>query len=254
MAFTKTLKPLFRLSESDVARLTPPAGERIVYAKTTGIFQKDSSGVESAVGGGGASAQDFIDASWDKKFFSDAGFLPSTKIFEYTGTPPALSGTPSGSFTREPGALRAGGAAIGYYDLGAAKSKILIVLGQISKFSSNHLSIGLTGTAPTGVDPTNSYSLWNDGGGVGIWKKIGAGSYVRLDSGNLGYSSGFDQYGAALYYDDATDTLTSFVRFAGAWHQATTTTNNENTTLRYFYFQSAAANQRWCAPIVCYAQ
>lgn len=252
MTIAKALKSLLRMVQSNTARQNPDSGERLLYPKSDGWYDRDSAGVETKLGGGGASAQDFIDGMWNKKFFSDAGYLPANKIFEYTGTPPAFAGTPSGSFTREAGAARAGGSAIAYYDMGASKSELLIVVGCVSRVSGNILNIGITDTAPAGLDPTNSYSFWDDGSGFRLWRKIGAGAYTVIDGGNLGYSAA-DFCGLALYYKDSTNDLRTFFNFGTGWHQNNVATDSNLTTMRYIYFQAGAANQRWITPFVCYA-
>jgi hypothetical protein len=195
--------------------------------------------------------QDLIDLLWGKKFFSDESFLPSTKIFEYIGTPPAFAGTAgSASWTRDPGCVRPSTSGIGWYDLGAAKSKILIVVGNLLKLS-NDIAVILSSSAPSGLDP-DGYGMWNNTNGPSIRKRSG-GVYTRLDTGT-GFSNTDYRCGYALYYDDSTDTLKVFLRTGSQWFLAQSATDSTFTTMRYVSFQAAAANQRWVTPYVCYAQ
>lgn len=192
------------------------------------------------------------DILWGKKFFSDEGFLPSTKQFEYLDKPPAFAGTVgTPTWTIEDGAVRPSAASgLAYYDLGSAKSKILIVIGNMVKFSSN-IAVILSSSAPGSINP-DGFSMFNDTAGLDIYKCV-SGTYTRLDTStglaNVDYLSGY-----ALYYDDSTDTLKMFVRMAGQWFLAQSATSTQFTTMRYISFRSYAANQRWVTPYVCYAQ
>jgi hypothetical protein len=196
-------------------------------------------------------SQDAIDILWGKKFFQDEGFLPSTKKFEYLGTPPAFAGTAgSATWTRDPGAMKPSASGIGWYDLGSAYSQILIVCGNILGLG-NDFAVCLTSSAPTGVNP-DGYSMWKDGNGPDIWRRSG-GVWTRIDSStglsNIDYQSGF-----ALYYDDSTNVLKMFLRMGGQWFLTGSGTDSTFTTMRYVSFQAQAANTRWATPFVCYAQ
>jgi len=199
------------------------------------------------VAGDSALPADLVDILWGKKFFRDEGFLPSTKMFEYVGTPTAFAGTAgSATWTRDPGAYRASASGIGWYDLGAAKSKILFIAGNMAWIGA---AIILTSSAPTGVDP-DGYSVWKDSNGPGIWKK--SGSYSRLDS-----STGLPlitSTGMAFYYDDATNTLKLFIRMNGQWFLAQSATDSTFTTFRYVSLQSQGASGRFATPFACYAE
>jgi hypothetical protein len=195
-------------------------------------------------------SQDVVDLLWGKKFFSDEGFLPSTKMFEYIGTPPAFSGTAgSATWTRESGGVRPSGIGIGWYDLGVAKSKILIVIGSMIKFTGN-IAVVLTSSAPTGIDP-DGYSMFNDTSGPGIWKRV-SGVWTRIDSAS-GFSVADILSGYALYYDDATNAFKLFIRQGSQWLMTGSGTDSTYSTMRYISFQSSGANQRWVTPFVCYA-
>lgn len=195
--------------------------------------------------------QEVIDLLWGKAFFEEEGFLPSTKIFEYLGTPTAFAGTAGlASWTGDPGAWKPNNSGIGWYDLGSAMSKILIVVGNLIKFTSN-IAVHLTPNVPTGLDP-DGFSMWNNANGPCIQKRV-SGVYTRLDSalglGDVDYRSGY-----ALYYDDSTGDLKVFMRTATGWFLTQRATSSDFTTLRYVAFQAAASGQRWVLPFVCYAQ
>ena len=214
----------------------------------------------SDVNGGIAGVQ--IEVARMKQFFANAGLLPANEMFTYINTPPAFAGTPAGVIARENGCNRVTtGTALGYYDLGALKSKILIMIGGYQKISGAQpiLLAGLASSAPAGVDPNNTYSLWNDSTGFSIYRKTGggAGTYTGLTVGStvgLTSASVLDASGAALYYDDATNQLKCYIRLGGDWFLVGETTDSNLTTFRYIYFQGAAANQRWRAPLICYAE
>jgi hypothetical protein len=200
---------------------------------------------------GSVSVQDVIDVLWGNRFFLDEGILPSNKMFEYIGTPPAFAGTAgSATWTREPGAARPNSSGIAWYDMGNAYSKILIVVGNMLKLSNN-IAVMLTSSAPTGLDP-DGYSMWNDTNGPAIYKRAG-GIYTRLDSGT-GFSNTDYRCGYALYYDDDANIFRMYLRFGGQWMLAQTAEDSTYTTFRYIALQAAAANQRWVTPFVCYAR
>lgn len=199
------------------------------------------------------STQEKIDLLWGKSFFEDYGFLPSTKMFEYVGTPTAFAGTAgSASWTADPGAWRPNNTGIGWYDLGSAKSKILVVVGNMIRFNSVSM-VHLTSSVPTGLDP-DGFSMRNHTSssiGPSIYQRV-SGVDTRLDSStNFGND---DRMGFALYYDDTTNDLKLFLRQAGDWHLSQVGTSTAFTTLRYVAFQAGAANQRWVTPFVCYAE
>lgn len=204
---------------------------------------------------GAFTSQEKIDLLWGKKFFEDEGFLPSTKMFEYVGTPPAFSGTAgTGTWTREAGAARASTAnAIAWYDLGASKSKILFVLGCILKKGTDIFSVILAPNQPTAEDP-DGFLMINWSSGPAIYKNV-SGVGTRLDS-STGFTNVDYMCGYALYYDDATDVLKMFLRFGqGQWFLAQSATSTQFTTLRYMCIQAGtAADQRFITPFVCYAQ
>lgn len=195
-------------------------------------------------------SQESIDLLWGKKFFSDEGFLPSTKMFEYVGMPPAFAGTAgAASWTRDPGAMKPSASGIGWYDLGAAKSEILIVASTFVKLAGT-IAVILTPNVPTGLDP-EGFSMWNTTVGPSIYKRV-VTTYTRIDTstgfGNVDYRCGF-----ALYYKDSTDTLKLFLRMGGQWFLAGSGTSTSFTTLRYVAFQTSAVNLRFATPFVCYA-
>jgi len=241
-------------AKGDILAATGAASPVRVPVGTDGQILKADSTQSAGVGWVTSSIlsnQDVIDLLWGKKFFSDEGVLPSTKILEYLGTPPALAGTAgTATWTREPGTFHPNGSGIGWYDLGAAKSKILIVVGNLIKLSGS-IGVILTASAPTGVDP-DGYGVWNDTNGPCIERHSG-GVYTRLDAAtglsNIDYRCGF-----ALYYDDGTDTLRMYVRMGSQWFLAGSATDSTFTTLRYVCLQAAVVDQRFVTPIVCYAQ
>jgi len=212
----------------------------------------DGTGGYSVPPGTTFTTQDQIDLLWGKKFFSDEGFLTSmSKIVEHVGTPGAFTATPVASWTLEPGLARSSVSGMAYYDLGAAKSKILIVCGNFIKNASNPMAIGISGSAPAGLDP-DGYYIWTDTSTVAIWKHNT--TYTNLAT--LAPSTNADTFaGYALYYDDAANVLKAFLRFGSQWFLAATKTSETTfTTLRYFFFQSSSSNSRFITPFVCYAQ
>lgn len=213
-----------------------------------------STGLAWADPGLSFSSQDVIDLLWGKKFFSDEGFLPSTKMFEYLGTPPAFAGTAGfGAWTRDPGVMKASGGAIGWYDLGAAKSKILVVVGNFVHLS-NHQYCYLTPAVPTGVNP-NGYGMAYDWANGPTIIKFVAGAWSRLDVSTGIGPTNWVYPGYAFYFDGGTNKLVLFMRTCGGqWVQAQTATDASYTTLRYVSLQTNAANQRFATPFVCYAQ
>lgn len=189
-----------------------------------------------------------VDMLWGKKFFEDEGFLPSTKIFEYLGTPPAFAGTAgSATWNREPGAARPDNTGIAWYDIGASKSKILIVVGNMARLgSSSFMAVHLTPSAPSGVDP-DGYSMRVEN----LYQRSG-GAYTLIGSSGL-YTVDC-VFGQALYFDNATHKLRLFVRTGGQWFQATDAVDLTFQSLRYVALQSGLAHQRFATPFVCYAE
>jgi len=193
-------------------------------------------------------SQVLIEALWGKKFFEDEGYLPSTKQFEYVGTPPAFAGTAgSATWTRDPGCMRPNNSGIGWYDLGAAKSKILVVIGCVAGLG-NQLAITLSSSAPTGIDP-NGYHAWNSVD-PHIWKRTP--SWTDLTP--TGSTLDADNQGFAFYYDDSGDALKIFVRQGSQWFLAQSATDSTFTTMRYVGLETYGANSRFGTPFVCYAQ
>jgi hypothetical protein len=243
-------------TKGDLIAATAPSTPARVGVGTNGQFltadSVDSKGVKwSTLSTITPTAQNIIDQLWGKLFFSEAGFLPSTKMFEHVGTPPAFTGTAgSATWNRDPGAFRPSNTGIGWYDLGSAKSKILVVVCTMIKFSAD-IAVHLTPSVPTGLNP-DGFSMWNNSNGPCIQKRQ-SGAYTRLDDpselSNIDYRSGY-----ALYYDDSTDLLKLFMRVGGQWMLGQSAFSNAFTTLRYVAFQAGAANQRWVTPFVCYAQ
>lgn len=215
-------------------------------AESTGVKWMDATTIEP---------QTVTDVLWGKKFFSDNGFLPATKIFEHLGTPPVFDGTAgSATWTRDPGAMKPNNSGIGWYDLGAAKSKILLVVGNVWRLgSSNGFNLHLTPSAPTGLDP-DGYSFRIYFSWYQILKCVSA-TYTSL-ADSAGYSSADLMCGMALYYSDPEDAIRAFLRVGGQWWQVAWARTNAVAygTLRYVAFQAAAANQRFATPFVCYAQ
>lgn len=195
--------------------------------------------------------QDTTDLLWGKKFFSDAGFLPANKIFEYVGTPPGFAGTSgTGVFNSSAGSWWAlnNSDVIGWYDLGAAKSKILVVVRSVI---NTGFSIHLTSSAPTGLNPAG-YSVNGTGvDGPSIHRYIS--SYTRLDAGT-GFWNDDYRCGYAFYYDDSTNALKVFLNFGGQWFLAQSATDSTYTTMRYVSLKSYSTGVRFATPFVCYAE
>lgn len=220
------------------------ANGRFVVADTSqasGIQWADLSTVKPQVG---------IDLQWGKKFFSDNGFLPSTKMFEYVGTPPVFTGTAgAATWTRDPGAMRPNNTGIGWYDLGSDKTRILFVAGNVWRLGVSGSYMHLTQTAPIGIDP-DGYSIAS---GDLIYLHAG-GAYTEL--ARSGLTLGVEwMSGYAMYFDAGQDSIRMFVRIGTQWFQISYAcmTANQFNAFRYLAFQSNAANQRFATPFVCYA-
>lgn len=200
-------------------------------------------------------SQGLKDALWNKRFFSSEGLLPGKRIFEHFGTPPALAGSAGASFTLESGVARSstGSAGIGWYDIGTAMSKVLFVVGSVVA-GANEAGLTLTPDAP--IDSTApGYKASFNAVGQSIWVCPEEGSgYTRIDS-----STGFGIYefqtGMAIYLDAATASVMYFLRLrCGQWMLAQSATNSRFVKARYLGLFTGASNQRFCTPIICYAE
>lgn len=107
-------------------------------------------------GGGGLSAED---ASWPKQFFSDASRLPGTqKVVAFTGVVPTFSGVQSGSWTYERGTVYSSNQGLGYYDLGASFSKVLVWVSGMEPSIQQAIMIG--NQQPAGLIPNAYAEIW----------------------------------------------------------------------------------------------
>lgn len=191
--------------------------------------------------------QDRLDLMWGKKFFEDEGLLPTTKVCEILGTPPAFLMTyTTNQWSYVQGAYRVGAQQGGLVlDLGKRRSKILFVIGSVHAVVNEYTHLYFTESYPT--------SMFWDGffapieGAGAIYKAVN-GVNTRLDT-----STGIAdtaQAGWAFYYDGATDGLKLFCRTTGQWflHSSATSSAFKNPRFVQFY----TTQGRWEMPMVCY--
>jgi hypothetical protein len=186
-------------------------------------------------GGSGATAQDFIAAAWDKKFFSDLGVLPANeRIVASLVTFPTETGTqgsPTWTKNHGWGNLVAGAVGLVYWDLGALRSNILTVL-TCARFSSQQLHIHYSSAAPSDASPDGFMFGFSTANNFQLFKHASA-AYTQLGSDVTNIAVATVPMGIAFYYVDSTDTLTGFTRIGGRWLEVMTTTNTSFTTFRY---------------------
>jgi hypothetical protein len=195
------------------------------------------------------------DLSWGRKFFADEGLLPANRLFEYYGTPPPFGGWMPTSreniWLREPGYTRPilGSGGWGWWDLGAPKTKVLLVMGAANT---------TTGTAQGEVFLTQTEPLefnWNgyyaDQQGVlrkyvvgQGWTEIG--TYPAI--GNLLGT------GMAMYFNGSTNVVRYFMRFSAQWFEIMGGTDTTYTTMRYAALKVDNNSNRLITPFVCYAE
>lgn len=196
-------------------------------------------GWATPAGGSGATAQDFIDAVWLKKFFSDASVLPATeRIAASLAVFPTEAGVATGSFTRDVGHARFNTApTTAYWDLGALRSEVLVVA-NLQLGEGVQIAIAVSSGVPASEYP-DGYYFWQDSGGFKIDKRV-SGSGTTLGSVPAGLLLGAtadsvkQPIGMALYYNDTTGVLKAFVRASsGSWFQVVSTTDSTYTTVRY---------------------
>jgi len=195
-------------------------------------------GVDPATLGGGLSDQDKEDLLWDKKFFVDAGLLPSTKIldFSYDWTAPTVV---SGTWSQDKGSLRGTSGGVAYYDLGAAFSTaVLIVI-------SGHVPLvdhgfGLDDTVPTGSHGLATFDESNI-----LWKNFS--TPIGTTYGRLAF-----QYGLAFYWSPTQQYV--FQRISGRWYKVNDAADTTFSAMRYWFFYCYAGASVFVAPAVAYAQ
>lgn len=195
-----------------------------------------------------------------KAFFTEQSLLPANTYKEAYYTFPAADfsnlGT-GGAFDRSMSrgkftALTAGGISNIGWDMGAAKSQILMLTHMRTQGSSGHgQGLYLSPTLPAAAEiPDNSYLLYIDvtGGEYAIYKKVG-GVYTKLGSVVTIIPPTANDYrvysiGVAFYYDDSSNRLICFVRHGSeCWFPVIDFTDTTFTTFRYCgYRNNTGAN------------
>jgi hypothetical protein len=200
------------------------------------VLQKSGAGaVWAAGGGGGLTAQDAIDLAWQKKFFSDASLLPATeRIAASLATFPTETGNPVGTFTKLVGYGTLPASGMVYWDLGALRSTVLLVVAGYAMGGGASGGIVVSAAAPTTITPDGYLFDRLVSGSTFRLGKFAATSYSQLASVTDPFVAQQLPLGMAFYYDDATGALKGLVRFAsGGWFQFISTTDSTYTTMRY---------------------
>lgn len=201
----------------------------------------------TTVVGSNAATDDML---WAKPFFANNSLLPATQLTPASNNSVMQAGTERVTsintvLTRTFGQYHCANALDEYgsvwYDLGAARSKILLVAGSVGSdtyYVSQHNTFALAlAQSNAAANPANAYAFWDwaNASTWGLYKQVATGGWTGLVTTTKYYeSSPLSRWlGMALYYDNATDTLRAFIRHQGGWTQILTITDATFTTFQY---------------------
>lgn len=214
------------------------------------------------------SAWTVISDPWGFKFFEDEGFLTSGMALEVGGltTWPAQSETilPVGAafaITDSEAKSTLGGTSgnvIAAWTLSPAKSVILAICHSLLPGTMTGTGLFVQNAALAGTEIDNAYLVGLDNVEASIYRE--SAGFTKLASDDeirntaAAVASG---YGVALYYNDATDRIRSFIRCAGTWFEALTVTDATFTTMVRVGLRSGAvvnSIQRTISPFLVFTQ
>ena len=230
------------------------------YATDIGVLFKDD-----------GAAWTVISDPWGFKFFEDEGFLTSGMGVEFAGltTIPAESATilpPAAAWTitDSEGLLNWGGTtgiSVVGWDFPALRSRVLIVAGGIHASASMDAGLFCQDAVLSGTEIDDGYLEQHAVGGVGTLLRESAGFTVLAtpEDINITPDPSDPPWATALFYDDATDTIRSFVRSpGGSWVELASTTDSTFTTMKTvgLRYSSAAVNVvgRLMGPFMVFAE
>lgn len=233
--------PYSQVDDNDYSVLAPlePGVGRWVIQPASALGPPGEAGPAGPPGADGAGSDPF-----DLEFFDHNGLLPDNEFLKEALDFPApdFENRHGGTLTRSMSLMKLAGAAnpanVGW-NLLAAKSTILALIGNIRPNGQYNVGFGLSPSLPIASElPDNSY-LWLHepySGHVRIYKQTPTLSYTIIgDSDITGLPNAITAQGTGLgmYYDDATNRLILFVREAGRWWPALDITDATFTTFQY---------------------
>lgn len=201
-----------------------------------------------------------------KSFFAEQGLLPADIDFESLFTFPAtdFENSTGGSVvtsmsrvlltTPNNNALNLG------WDMGAAKSKVLAIVGMVRP-KTGGMGIFISPNLPATNGTRSAYQLQLDcANGRILLNRYDAGGAetTLITQANIGPVNGVTgpSIALALYYDDATDRLVGFMRIGSeCWFPVIDTTDATFTTMRYVAIScgSAGTPSMWAGcPVAIY--